>query len=419
MGTPALRALRESFPESEIHILVHSKRKELLQENPHVDRILGYRDNGVCRAILFFKTFRSPYDTILIFHANDDVWKILKILRYRVCYNRQGFAAEDRSVFSLGSLPKHSVQKRLALVQRAGGKESSDTRYEYSVPPSRVRWASEQWNKWGLSPEERMVGMQLGAADSFKTWPVESFVEVARHLRLQGVKIYLNASPAERKLTRRFLDLAGSGGIFFNPEKTLSHSAALIQRCSFFITPDTGPMHLALALGVPVIGLFCPTELERHGAAGVRKGAGHPQAEDLRALRPAGVPRQRVHEADYRGGSLPGRGTDAQGGFSGGRGPVVKIAMYNLTTTCRFGGWKLSSGKFPGSWPGAAKRCTSSPGGERSSARSRGSVCGSFLSGRGRSSPTWAGGFAKASRGAGKSGSAGAEDLGSRSRTIG
>jgi ADP-heptose:LPS heptosyltransferase len=271
MGTPALRALRESFPESEIHILVHSKRKELLQENPHVDRILGYRDNGVCRAILFFKTFRSPYDTILIFHANDDVWKILKILRYRVCYNRQGFAAEDRNVFSLGSLPKHSVQKRLALVQRAGGKESSDTRYEYSVPPSRVRWASEQWNKWGLSPEERMVGMQLGAADSFKTWPVESFVEVARHLRLQGVKIYLNASPAERKLTRHFLHLAGSGGIFFNPEKTLSHSAALIQRCSLFITPDTGPMHIAAALGVPLIGLFCPTELDDSGPLACEK----------------------------------------------------------------------------------------------------------------------------------------------------
>jgi ADP-heptose:LPS heptosyltransferase len=271
MGTPALRALRESFPESEIHILVHSKRKELLQENPHVDRILGYRNNAVCRAILFLKTFRSPYDTILIFHANEDVWKILKILPYRVCYNRQGFAAEDRNVFSFGSLPGHSVQKRLALVRKAGGKESSDTRYEYSLPSFRARWALEQWNKWGLSPEDRMVGMQLGAADSFKTWPLESFVEVARHLRLQGVKIYLNTSREERNLTRRFLDLAGSGGIFFNPEKTLSHSAALIQRCSLFITPDTGPMHIAAALGVPLIGLFCPTELDDTGPLACEK----------------------------------------------------------------------------------------------------------------------------------------------------
>ncbi len=272
MGTPALRALRESFPESEIHILVHSKRKELLRENPCVDRILGYRNNSASRALLFLKTFFSPYDTIFVFHANEDIWKILKVLRYGVCYNRQGFESEVGRVFSLGSPPRHSVQKRLALVAWAGGKKLAESRYDYSVPQARVRWASEQLKNWGLSPGDRIVGMQLGAADAFKTWPVESFAEVARYLRLRGMKIYLNTSREERKLARRFLELSGSDGIFLNSGKTLSHSAALIQRCSLFISPDTGPMHMAAALGVPLVALFCPTDLEDTGPPACENG---------------------------------------------------------------------------------------------------------------------------------------------------
>lgn len=272
MGTPALRALRESFPESQIHLLVNSKRREILRENPHVDRILEYRNNPVFRAILFLKTFLFRYDYVLVFHANEDIWKILRRVRYRICYNRQNYEDKSRRVFSLDFFPQHSIQKRLAMVEKVGGKKSTDYRYEYSVSQVYARWASEQLRKWGLSPEDRMVGMQLGAADAFKCWPVESFVEVARYLRSKlGVKIYLNASSVERKLTEPFFEIFGDEGVFLNPGETLSHSAALIQRCSLFITPDTGPMHMAIGLGIPLIGLFCPTELEDTGPLAYEK----------------------------------------------------------------------------------------------------------------------------------------------------
>ncbi len=76
MGTPALRALRQSFPESQIHLLVNSQRKDLVAGNPHVDRILGYRNNPLFRALLFFRTLPFHYDAVLVFHANEDIWDI-------------------------------------------------------------------------------------------------------------------------------------------------------------------------------------------------------------------------------------------------------------------------------------------------------------------------------------------------------
>ncbi len=271
MGTPALRALRQSFPESEIHLLVNAKRREVVARNPHVDRVLPYRNNLFHRLLLSFR--RLPYyNAVLVFHANEDIWGVLDAVRYGVCHTRQDFQDARRRVFKLDSLPRHSIQKRLALVEKAGGKKTEDFGYEFSIPPNLQVWAAQHLKERGVLPQDPLVGVQLGATDLFKCWPVEFFAQTARHLRSsRRVKIYVNAAPAEKELVDRFLDLAGEEGILVTPGEDLLRSAALIQRCHVFITPDTGPMHMAIALGVPLIGLFCPTNVEDTGPLGYDK----------------------------------------------------------------------------------------------------------------------------------------------------
>ena len=206
MGTPAVRALRESFPDSQIDVLINSQRKELFSGNPHVDRILGYRNNWLYRALLFLKTFPARYDHVLVFHANEDIWKILRMIRYTECRNRQGFEDAARRMIPLGPLPQHSVRKRMALVEAVGGKKSSNFRYDYFLSPDSIRWAKDKLKEWGISSNDKLVGIQIGAADAYKCWPLESFVEVARSLQANlGVKIYLNISSGEKGLIRKFV----------------------------------------------------------------------------------------------------------------------------------------------------------------------------------------------------------------------
>ncbi len=271
MGTPALRALRESFPESEVHLLVNAKRKELVARNPHLDRVLPYRNNLFHRFLLSLR--RLPdYDTVLVFHANEDIWDILNAIRYGVCHTRQDFQDPDRKVFKLDSPPRHSIQKRLALVEKAGGKNTGDYRYEFSIPSDLQGWAAQHVKDRRVFPHDPLVGLQLGATDLFKCWPVEFFAQTAKRLRSSHrAKIYVNAAPAEKELVDRFLDLAGEEGVLLTPGEDLLRSAALIQRCHVFITPDTGPMHMAIGLGVPLIGLFCPTNVEDTGPLGYDK----------------------------------------------------------------------------------------------------------------------------------------------------
>ena len=261
MGTPALRALRESFPGSRIEVLVSSRRKELLRGNPDVDRIIPYHNNLLCRKLLSWQLRRQFYDRVLIFHANDDVLAILRNLRYGECLSRQNFADPDRRIVRLENLPAHSIRKRLALVERAGGKGSTNYQYTLNLPKAGTGWAAGRLSRWGISEEDLLVGLQLGANDLFKCWPPESFGEVALYLRsAYGAKVFLNASRPEKALVQRFLRKAGRENVFFHFGTSISRSAALIRACSLFISPDTGPMHLAMGLKVPLIALFGPTD---------------------------------------------------------------------------------------------------------------------------------------------------------------
>ncbi len=269
MGTPAIRALRESFPQSQIHILVNSKTRAFLQGNPYLDRIITYRNNSLFRALLFLKTFRIRYDQVLVFHANDDIWNILRVIRFGKCYNRQGYRDSRERVIPLDSLPQHTIQKRLALVEKIGGKKSEDYRYDFFVPEDQIRRAGEKLKEWGVSPNDHLIGIQPGAADDYKRWPLEFFVEVARHLRdTLGAKFYLNASHRETFLVEEFKRHLGGGHVFHLAGREISCSAAVMKAYSLFISNDTGPMHMAIGLGIPLIALFCPTYVEDTGPLG-------------------------------------------------------------------------------------------------------------------------------------------------------
>lgn len=266
MGTPALRALRESFPQSRIHLLLHAKKRDLFRMNPHVDFLWEYRDNPIYRSYLGWKTRFIDYDHVLVFHANDDLWKILRHIRYRDCYTRQKFHDPKRRVFSVDTLARHSILKRMALVERVGGKSTEDYHYELAIPESQIRWAREKIKTWKGEEKGPLIGFQLGANDRFKCWPVEHFVELARRFRKNfGAHIFLNGAREDEDLIGEFRRLYGSEGVSYNLELTLIQSAAILKSCSLFISPDTGPMHMAIGLQVPLVALFSPTPPEETG----------------------------------------------------------------------------------------------------------------------------------------------------------
>ena len=105
-----------------------------------------------------------------------------------------------------------------------------------------------------------------GAGWGAKCWPAESFGAVASALAERGMAVVVNHGPAKKHLAEAVRN--ASGGATVPLKCSVGELIALTRRASLFIGGDTGPMHLAAALGVPVVALFGPTRPERNGPFG-------------------------------------------------------------------------------------------------------------------------------------------------------
>jgi heptosyltransferase-1 len=108
-----------------------------------------------------------------------------------------------------------------------------------------------------------------GAGWGAKRWPAERYGEVARRLAEAGICPLVNYGPGEEDLFRDVL--AASGGRAMPTKGTISDLIALTRRARIFIGGDTGPLHLAAALRVPVVAIFGPTDPARNGPYGTRR----------------------------------------------------------------------------------------------------------------------------------------------------
>jgi heptosyltransferase-1 len=114
----------------------------------------------------------------------------------------------------------------------------------------------------------RLAIINPGAGWGAKCWPSESYGEVAKALADRGIAVMVNFGPEEEQLAQQVRD--ASGAVARPLSCSISELIALTRRASLFIGGDTGPMHLAAALGVPIVALFGPTRPERNGPYATR-----------------------------------------------------------------------------------------------------------------------------------------------------
>ncbi len=131
--------------------------------------------------------------------------------------------------------------------------------------PAAEAWAEAEIRRLGIAS---FAIMNPGAGWGAKQWPPERYGQVAQALALHNVKTLVNAAPGEEGLARAVVDTSkGNAFVIFC---TIGQLIALTRRARLFIGGDTGPLHLAAALGIPVVGLFGPTDPARTGPFGTK-----------------------------------------------------------------------------------------------------------------------------------------------------
>jgi lipopolysaccharide heptosyltransferase II len=148
--------------------------------------------------------------------------------------------------------------------------ESGAPEFRFRIPPTDYDEIDRLLNRSGVTPGTSWVAMNVSARWPTKRWPAASFAEVADRLQQEGCgAVVLIGGPDERA------DVAAVGGTMKTPAIDLAGATtvgllpALLSRASLLITNDSGPMHIAAAVGTPVVALFGPTSAARTGPYGL------------------------------------------------------------------------------------------------------------------------------------------------------
>ncbi|MGH9564655.1 MAG: glycosyltransferase family 9 protein, partial [Candidatus Angelobacter sp.] len=175
---------------------------------------------------------------------------------------------------------EHVVEQNHALAAQAlktylKGRELGLPAPLLPCDPAAESWAQQEIMRLGVAS---FAIVNPGAGWGGKQWPAERFGEVAKALATHNVKTLVNSGPGEEELARAVVQ--ASGGNAFSIACTLGQLIALTRRARLFIGGDTGPLHLAAALGIPVVGIYGPTEPARTGPFGSRAIAlRHPESQ--------------------------------------------------------------------------------------------------------------------------------------------
>jgi heptosyltransferase I len=299
---PAATALRQAFPEAKIGWVIEERWAELLgagrngSRSALVDKIHAVNITGWRSSLLSVGTWQQisgelralradKYDAAVDFQgavrsALIARWSGAPVV-YGVAQPRENAAGMwyTRQVIAGGT---HIIQQNLSLASAVIG-------HAVSVPKVQFPSDPKIEDEVGRDLDERKVGpfaiLNPGAGWGAKQWPAERYGYVAKKLGEFGLKSLINAGPGEEMLAHAAE--AASDGSAEARTCSLSELIALTRRARLFIGGDTGPLHLAAALGVPVVGIFGPTNPARNGPFGtpsiVLRNPGSPTSHSRRA----------------------------------------------------------------------------------------------------------------------------------------
>jgi len=268
MSLPALRAIREKFPYAKITVAVGKPGKELLNlcgyanEILEVDRV-ALRDGPTLLSIGRIAKFvsqvrKQKFDFVIDLHSyyETNILGFLSGASHRL-YSRR----ENRSLDFLGNFKPQPARERRAahLVDRyldmlkPLGIENVSRIPVLKTSPSDDKAVEAMLKKEKAQSRELLVGMFPGAGNASRVWPLEKFADVADHLiRNDRVRVIVFAGPEERALVPQMQSVFPSGTIFFD-RLTIPQLASAQARLTLFISNDTGPAHIAAAVGTPVV----------------------------------------------------------------------------------------------------------------------------------------------------------------------
>ena len=264
LSTPVIKALRESHPNAYIAMMVSPYAKDIVAGNPYLDELIIYDKDKKHRSWISSLKFalklkQKRFDLATILHPTNRVHLITFFagITRRVGYDfKMGFLLTDRIKHTKQLGQKHELEYNLDLL-RYLGIEPKEKNIFMPISPESEQWLEELFKEEGIKEKDKLLALHPGASCPSKIWPNERFAEVGdRLVEKYGFRVLIVAGPKDTTLAQKVIKNMRHPAINLAGKTSVSQLASTLKRCRLFISNDSGPVHIASALGTPVISIF-------------------------------------------------------------------------------------------------------------------------------------------------------------------
>ncbi|HJV65041.1 MAG TPA: lipopolysaccharide heptosyltransferase II [Geomonas sp.] len=269
MITPALGAIRRHFPDSEITVLANPLVSQMFANHPSVDRVITFdrsKHRGFLGRLQLAGLLRPHHFDLAVIFTNSFEGALIPWLAGIPL--RIGKNSDGRGLLLTHAWPKtlqntkeHQVLNYLDMLKYFGIPTVAPV-LSLATTAQEDSAMAERLAKGGIAAGDFVLGVNPGATfGSAKRWYPERFAEVARGLSERwGARVVITGGPAETEMASRIEELVGAGCLNMAGSTSVRELMALIKRCNFFVTNDSGPMHIAAAFDVPLVAIFGSTD---------------------------------------------------------------------------------------------------------------------------------------------------------------
>ncbi len=260
LSTPVFESIKKNIPGSSVTVLLNRYSRGVLKNNPYIDNVIEYGSKD------YAKSVSSGYDAAVVLTYDFDLSSAL------ACYKsgaaiRAGFKDKYTDAFynievEKDPQGKYEARRNIELLEKAGFK-SSYSKPSLFISADEAAEAGKFYARHGLEIKDLVVGLHPGSKRKPRRWPLDSFSSAASILREKhGAKLVISEGPGESGLSSRLNSSLGGNVPVLKPS-SITGWAAIYKRMNLFICGDTGPVHIAMAAGTPVVGIYGKSDYSR------------------------------------------------------------------------------------------------------------------------------------------------------------
>jgi len=274
LTTPAIKLLKDFWPDSSISMLVAPQTKELIINNENIDEVIIDDRKGLNKGLFgYLKLVRElckrKFDLAIVYHTKRraNLTCFLAGIPVRLGYKNKKFGflltdpLEDERFLGNKHESQYCVDVLKALDMDFSGIDSEKFEMQVSLSESSEKWAGSFLKSKGLLKKDIIIAIHPGASDSSKQWPYKYFAGLIEELiKRYKCKIVIVGDARIKDISEKIVSLVRGSIIDATGFTTVGQLVSLLNRCGLLVSNDSGPVHIAAALGVPVVSIFTRNE---------------------------------------------------------------------------------------------------------------------------------------------------------------